>query len=61
MSLESVQQYLQSHQQEAVEQLQELLRIPSISADSRHRADVHRAAEFVRDRLQKRQAEQAAS
>ena len=52
MSLESVQQYLQSHQQEAVEQLQELLRIPSISADSRHRADVHRAAEFVRDRLQ---------
>ena len=34
---------------EWMEELSELLRIPSVSADPAHRADVVRAAEWVRD------------
>jgi acetylornithine deacetylase/succinyl-diaminopimelate desuccinylase-like protein len=36
-------------QQDWVEELYELLRIPSVSADPAHRGDVQRAAEWVRD------------
>ena len=32
-----------------MEELYELLRIPSVSADPAHRGDVQRAAEWVRD------------
>jgi succinyl-diaminopimelate desuccinylase len=44
-------QYLDEHRQNHLEQLFELLRIPSISADSTKKADLDRAAEWVAGRL----------
>src|SRR5579884_307158 len=43
--------YYQEHQQEALEQLKDFLRIPSISTDPEHKSDVRRAAEFARSLL----------
>ncbi|HVA48725.1 MAG TPA: dipeptidase [Pirellulales bacterium] len=43
--------YLNQHAADFEEELCELLRIPSVSADSRHRADVRRAAEWVAAQL----------
>ncbi len=43
--------YLIEHRDRYVEELKSLLRIPSVSADSRHRGDVRQAAEFVHDQL----------
>lgn len=43
--------YLIQHQDRFLAELFDLIRIPSVSADSRHKQDVRRAAEFVRDRL----------
>lgn len=39
--------YLESHREQFEQDLCDLLRIPSVSADSKHRADVRRAAEWV--------------
>lgn len=39
--------FLETHREQFEEDLCELLRIPSVSADSRHKADVRRAAEWV--------------
>lgn len=47
----SVNTYLESNGERAVEELKELLRIPSISAQSAHREDIGRAAEFLRSRF----------
>ena len=44
-------EYLDDHRTRHEEQLIELLRIPSVSADSRHKEDVHRAAEWVAERF----------
>lgn len=44
-------EYITMHQDRFLEQLQELLRIPSVSALSEHRPDVARAAEWVADDL----------
>jgi acetylornithine deacetylase/succinyl-diaminopimelate desuccinylase-like protein len=49
--MQTVTQFLQSHQSEALETLKVLLRIPSVSAITAHRPDVRRAAEFVREQL----------
>lgn len=49
--LQSVLLYLQSHDEEHVEQLREFLRIPSISALTAHQADVARAAAWLAQRL----------
>lgn len=46
-----VKQYIESNQQRFLEELFELLRIPSVSADSRHKDDVRKTAERVRDRI----------
>ena len=46
MSLDQVLAYLQEHRQAHVDQLCDLLRIPSISSQSDHAADVRRAGEF---------------
>ena len=46
-----IEQFLDENADRFVEELKDLLRIPSISADPAHRDDVRRAAEFVRDRL----------
>ncbi|MFV0442362.1 MAG: dipeptidase, partial [Planctomycetaceae bacterium] len=49
--LERVQQYLQQHRDDYVSQLTELLSIPSVSADSRHKQDCRLAADWVRNYL----------
>ncbi|UHG91178.1 dipeptidase [Spirosoma oryzicola] len=43
--------YLDANKQRFLDELLELLRIPSVSADSKFKGDVRRAAEFVRDKL----------
>ena len=49
--MQSIIQYLQTHQTESLETLKALLRIPSVSAITAHKPDVRRAAEFVREQL----------
>lgn len=49
--MRAVEAVIEKRQQEAVHVLEELLRIPSISADGERAADVRRAAEFVAGRL----------
>jgi acetylornithine deacetylase/succinyl-diaminopimelate desuccinylase-like protein len=51
MALDRVDAYLQEHRAVFEEQLKNLIRIPSISAQPDHDADTRRAAEFVRDDL----------
>ena len=51
MTLERVDAYLEAHRVDFEEQLKDLLRIPSVSAQPDHDADTRRAAEFVRDDL----------
>ena len=51
MPFEPVDAYLEAHRADFEEQLKALLRIPSVSAQPAHDADVLRAAEFVRDDL----------
>lgn len=46
-----VKQYIETNKDRFLEELYSLLRIPSVSADSRHKGDVRKAAEYVRDRL----------
>ncbi|MCA9118186.1 MAG: M20/M25/M40 family metallo-hydrolase, partial [Planctomycetaceae bacterium] len=48
---DAVEQYLEAHREQAVEQLKELLRIPSISGDSQYRGETRKAAEWVRQTL----------
>lgn len=43
--------YIASHQDRFLNELFEWLRIPSISADSRHKADVRKAAEFLKEKF----------
>ena len=44
--------YLETNKQRFLDELLELLRIPSVSADSKFKGDVRKAAEFVREKLQ---------
>ena len=53
MSIDQVDSYLDAHRGDFEEQLKALLRIPSISAQPDHDADTRRAAEFLRDDLQR--------
>ncbi|MBX2964820.1 MAG: dipeptidase [Cyclobacteriaceae bacterium] len=46
-----VKEYIASNQQRFLDELFELLRIPSVSADSRHKDDVRNAAAFLVDKL----------
>ena len=43
--------YLDQHKERFLNELLDLLRIPSVSADSKFKDDVRQAAEFVRDKL----------
>jgi len=43
--------YIENNKQRYLDELFDLLRIPSVSADSKFKDDVRRAAEFVRDKL----------
>ncbi len=46
-----IKEYIQSNQQRFLDELFELLRIPSVSADSRHKGDVRKAGEYVVKKL----------
>lgn len=46
-----IRQYIQSNQDRFLSELFDLLRIPSVSADSRHKGDVRKCAEMVKARL----------
>ncbi len=46
-----VNQYIKSNQDRFLSELFELLKIPSVSADSKHKPDVRKAAEFVVQKL----------
>lgn len=47
-----VKQYIESNRDRFLNELYEWLKIPSVSADSRHKADVRRAGEYVKARLE---------
>lgn len=49
--MSELERYLDEHRDQFEADLCELLRIPSVSADSRHRDDVHKAAEWVANQL----------
>lgn len=49
--MDKTQQYIKENQQRFVDELFEFLRIPSISADPSYKADVQKAAEFVKEKL----------
>lgn len=44
-------EYIEQHQLRFLNELFDLLRIPSVSADSKHKGDVRKAAEFVKAKL----------
>ena len=46
-----VKEYINNNKDRFLSELFEWLRIPSVSADSRHKGDVRKAAEFVKDKL----------
>jgi acetylornithine deacetylase/succinyl-diaminopimelate desuccinylase-like protein len=46
-----MQQYIQQHKDRFLSELLDLLRIPSVSADSKYKADVRLAAEFICEKL----------
>ena len=48
-----VKSYIDQHQQRFLDELMELLRIPSVSADSKFKDDVQRAAVYLQDALNK--------
>jgi acetylornithine deacetylase/succinyl-diaminopimelate desuccinylase-like protein len=54
-----VKDYIHSNKERFLNELFELLRIPSISADSKYRNDVKRAAEYVKSALEKAGADKA--
>jgi len=49
--MEKLNQYLESNKQRFLDELFELLRIPSVSADPKFSDDVHKAADFVKQKL----------
>lgn len=49
--MQKVQEYIQSNQNRFLEELMALLRIPSVSADSKYKEDVQKTAEFIRESL----------
>lgn len=46
-----VKEYIEKNQERFLNELFDLLRIPSVSADSKHKNDVRKAAEYVKTRL----------
>jgi acetylornithine deacetylase/succinyl-diaminopimelate desuccinylase-like protein len=47
----TAQEYLDQRQDRNLEQVMELLRIPSVSTDPAHAGDVHSAAEWIAERM----------
>lgn len=54
-----IRQFIQTNEQRFLDELFEWLRIPSVSADSRHKADVRKAAEYAAKRLKEAGADSA--
>ena len=54
-----VKQYIQHHRDRFLSELFDLLRIPSVSADSRHKDDVRKAAAFIKNKLVEAGADKA--
>ncbi len=50
---ETIQDFIQTNQKRFIDELIELLKIPSISADSKYNKDVARAAEYIKTQLEK--------
>ncbi|MEM0991847.1 MAG: M20/M25/M40 family metallo-hydrolase, partial [Bacteroidota bacterium] len=57
--MQQVQNYIKTNKDRFLEELMDLLRIPSVSADSAYAGDVRKAAEFVLASLQSAGADQA--
>ncbi len=57
--MEQVQRYISTHKDRFLEELFELLRIPSISADPAYKEEVRRAAGYVADSLRRAGADRA--
>ncbi len=51
--------YFEKHKQRFLDELIELLKVPSVSADSRHKEDVARAADYIRQKLEDAGADKA--
>lgn len=51
--MNKVQEYLQQHRDEHLQQLFEFLRIPSVSALSQHKSDMHAAADWLVEHMKK--------
>jgi acetylornithine deacetylase/succinyl-diaminopimelate desuccinylase-like protein len=51
--MEKTQEYITNNKDRFINELMDLLRIPSVSADSKHKEDVLRTAEFVKASLEK--------
>ncbi|MFY8010215.1 MAG: peptidase dimerization domain protein, partial [Flavobacterium sp.] len=49
--MKMIQKYIQTNQDRFLSELFDLLRIPSVSADSKYKPDVRKAAEYVIQRL----------
>jgi acetylornithine deacetylase/succinyl-diaminopimelate desuccinylase-like protein len=48
-----IKEYIASNQQRFLDELFDLLRIPSVSADSTKKNDVRKAAEFIKEKLKR--------
>lgn len=49
--MQDIKKYVETHKDRFLDELFELLRYPSVSADPKYREDVHRTAEFVAQKL----------
>jgi acetylornithine deacetylase/succinyl-diaminopimelate desuccinylase-like protein len=49
--MEDINQYLQNNKQRLLDELFDLLKIPSVSADPAYATDVHNAAEFIKNEM----------
>ena len=57
--MEKVQKYIDEHKQQFLDELFDLLRIPSISAQSEHKGDMVKCAEWLAAALVKSGADSA--
>jgi acetylornithine deacetylase/succinyl-diaminopimelate desuccinylase-like protein len=57
IDMETIQNYIKSNEKRFLDELIDLLKIPSVSADSKYSKDVARAAEFIKTQLEKAGAE----
>ncbi len=51
--MKKVHEYISGNKVRFISELLDLLRIPSVSADSKYKVDVHKAAEFIKNNLEK--------